>query len=125
MRRAPFREQFHGSLEMRDGGGVLAASRVDAAKAELRRRFCSAFFDERVEQAPALVELARVEQRFSELHTRGKITRGYCGCSADLQVRCVRHAQRVSEPRGGIGGTGEPLKHDAVEVEPVESARCQ
>ena len=52
---------------------------------------------------------SRVEQRLGQLHPRRQVVR--------------RDGQRRLEPRGGLGGPGQALQHDRVEVRPLERAR--
>ena len=61
--------------------------------------------------AGALLEIARIEQRFREPHTRRKVVRG--------------GRQRRVETVDGCSGLRETLEHDGVEVGPVERARRQ
>ena len=73
--RAPFGEQFDSALQVRDRFVVATLGRRDASEPELRRRLRGRLMNERVEQTPALVELAGFEQRFGQLHARRQVIR--------------------------------------------------
>src|SRR5439155_19387942 len=70
---APFGKQLDGALQVHDCRLMTTLGGGDAPESELRRRLGGRLSNERVEQTPALVELAGFEQRFGQLHARRQV----------------------------------------------------
>ena len=107
----PFGKQRQRALEMGNGSGMVILGGVDASETKLRTGLCEGLADQRVEQPPASLEIARFEQRFRQREPCGQITGRLC--------------ERALEPDGGVCRPGEALQHDTVQVVPLERVRRQ
>ncbi len=97
------------ALEMRNRAVVPARGGVKSAEAELGRR-CSAWFaGQRLEETPALLEIACFDQCVGEPDTGGQIVRG--------------RGQRLSESDRSLLVPRKALEHERVEVMAFQAAR--